>query len=247
MNKDLEKLTQLQTIDIRIVEIRRSSEEFPRMVADLESAIGRANANVDAAAKKIVDQETDKKNLLSKLTDAQEGLKKSEERLNSIKTNREYDAVHAEIEGHKHTLETTESKAGGLDAGITAARAGHEEAVKALETVRAENEPKIAELKAKIATIDSQIAEVVKERDALVPQIAKPALRMYEHILKKRKTGQVIATIGQGSRNCSVCHKVLESQLVNEIRKGDRIQTCQSCGSILLWVADAPAAEIPAA
>lgn len=236
MHKDLEKLIQLQSIDLRIHEIQHSKKEFPKTVEALQAAMAKVQEsvkNIEAQAAELV---AEKKSLQEKASDAETALKKSEERLNTIKTNREYDAVHAEIEAHKRTIEQSHSHAAGLDKDIAARQASSEEAQKEINKVKGENEPQIADLQAKIATIDSQIAEVKKERDALVPLISKPSLRTYEYIIKKRKNAQVLSMVEGKRRICGVCHKVLESQLLNEIKKGDKILTCQSCGSIFVWV-----------
>jgi uncharacterized protein len=235
MHKDLEKLIQLQSIDLRISEIQHSKKEFPKTVENLQAAILKAQESVKAMQAKAAGFVAEKKSLQDKAVDSEEALKKSEERLNSIKTNREYDAVHTEIEAHKRTIEQSHNHAAGLDKDIAAQQASCDEAQKEIDKVKAENEPQIADLQEKITSIDSQVAEVKKERDAILAQISKPALRTYEHIIKKRKNAQVLSTVEGKKRSCAVCHKVLESQLINEIKKGDRILTCQSCGSIFVW------------
>jgi uncharacterized protein len=238
MHKDLENLMQLQSIDVRITEIQQSKKEFPKTVENLKAAIAKAQETVSSLEAKALDLQNEKKGLNEKAVESQAALKKSEERLNSIKTNREYDAVHAEIETYKKTVEHSQSQATGLDKDIVTRQASRDEAQKEFEKVKAENEPQIAELTAKIASIDSQVAEVQKERDAIIPLISKPSLRTYEHILKKRKNGQVLSIMSGKMRICAVCHKVLESQLINEIKKGEKIMTCQSCGSIFVHGAE---------
>jgi uncharacterized protein len=234
MIKDLEKLIQLQEIDLRIHDIRKSKQEFPKTVESLQASLDRAQEAVTAAAGRVTEAKGEKKAVHDKTEDAQNALKKSEDRLANIKTNREYDAVHAEIESSKRIVDQSASRTEAVDKDIEARTAAFEEARTELEKVKAENEPKILELKEKIASIDSKISEVKKERDILVPGISKAALRIYEYILKKRSNAQIISRVDAKKRVCGICHKVLESQLLNEIRKADKIISCQSCGSIFV-------------
>ena len=235
MIQDLEKLIELQEIDLTIHELRVSSQEFPQKVRELESAIEQASASADTLRARIEALGVEKSDLETKIQENRALLDRSQERLNSITTNREYDAVHSEIEAQKQLVERSAGRIS--DIGKECERL-EEELVAAtgeLERITEENTPPIAELKEKIATIDSRIAEQVARRNAVIAQTGKGAVRTYEYILKGRKNARVISRAGKNSRICSVCFKVLEPQLVNELRRANRVIICQSCGSILIW------------
>jgi uncharacterized protein len=234
MIQDLEKLITLQEIDLRIREQELAQEQFPSEVKSLEQGIEKvktalANANVrrDQAVKDIKDLE-------EQVQKAKEGLDKSQERLNSIKTNREYDAVHAEIESQKSIMNNAEHRRKALDEEIQKVSKVVEEATAELEKVKNENGPKIDDLKQKIGTIDSNIATITKERETVLPSISKAVLRTYDLIRKKRKNGRAVSLV-TSSHTCAVCYKVLEPQLLNDIRRGNKTILCQNCGSIMIW------------
>lgn len=235
MLKDLEYLVQLQEIDLRIYEQDLAKEQLPATVKELEQVIGKSKTDFDSVAAKLSGAEKELAGFEDQIKKAQENLEKSQTRLNSIKTNREYDAVHAEIEAAKNLLHTSESRKTKLTEEVTKLKAATEEAQKAHDAVKNENDPKIAEMNSKIAAIDSIIATIVKEREVLIPQIAAPILRTYDQILKRRKTGKKVISRVTRMRTCSVCFKMLEQQLMNEIKRSSKIITCQSCGSIFVW------------
>jgi predicted nucleic acid-binding Zn-ribbon protein len=79
------------------------------------------------------------------------------------------------------------------------------------------------------------IAELTARRNEIMATVPKAILRTYDYILKRRKTGQVLSFVKGDARTCSVCFKILEPQLINEIRKGAKMITCQNCGSIFIW------------
>jgi hypothetical protein len=193
------------------------------------------------AAKKLADAEAELKNFEAQIVQAQEGLEKSQGRLNSIKTNREYDAVHMEIETQKNIVATSESRKKKLTDEIANLKQASDAAAEDLEKSKTENGPKISELNTKIASIDSVIAGIVKERDAVLPGVGKATMRTYELIRKRRKSAKVMSLV-TSARTCTVCYKVLEPQLVNEIKRSTRITLCQSCGSILVWTGTKPPA-----
>jgi hypothetical protein len=234
MTKDLENLIKLQEIDLRIYRHEQSKLEFPGMVEQLEAQITAAKNQVEQIDTKVNEVVEEKKATEKEIADAKVGLEKSKERLNIIKTNREYDAVHAEIASHTSTVSNGEARLETFDNDTEQFKEAREEAQKELEEIKAENEPQIADLKSKIANIDSNIAKEVAEREKITPDISKNILRTYEHMLARRKNRKVVSLVSQRTKNCSICYKVLEPQLLNEIRKANRIRFCQSCGSILI-------------
>lgn len=234
MIEDLVCLVQLQEIDLRIKEQELAQEEFPSAVKELEGQINKAKASHDNAISKLQQAESEKKSFEEQIQHTKDMLDKSQDRLNSIKTNREYDAVHAEIETQKNMINNAEQRRKNLDDEINRLKTAAEENSKTLESTKAENEPKISDLKQKIDAIDSNIAEITKERDKVTPKISKQTLRTYDQIHRKRKNGKALSLVSS-SKTCTVCYKVLEPQLYNEIRKGNKIILCQNCGSIFVW------------
>ncbi len=234
MANDLQLLIELQSIDNRIHELEKSKEEYPRQVEELEARISEPKEEIDSVEKKLAENEEERKKIQSKVADSKAALVKSEERLNAITTNREYDAVHSEIAAQKTVLSQGETKLKALlseDEQLTEAL---ESARKTYEEAKTENQPQIDDLKQKIASIDSDIAKIQKERDKITPKLIPANLRAYEHIHSRRKNGVAVSIVTEAG-NCSVCYKMLEAQRVNEVRKGIRLQICESCGSILIW------------
>lgn len=234
MLKDLEYLVQLQEIDLRIKEQELAQEEFPSAVAELKEQIAKATDELEAIKEKAAAAEAEKHNWEEQVATAQEGLEKSQDRLNSIKTNREYDAVHAEIEAQKHIINSAEQRRNNIAAEIEKLQNAINEKQAEFDRIKEENEPKINELQEKIDAIDSTIAKITEEREVVVPKILSTTLRQYDMIRSKRKNGRAISLITT-NKTCSVCYKILEPQLYNEIRRQTKMIVCQSCGSIMIW------------
>jgi predicted nucleic acid-binding Zn-ribbon protein len=235
MIPNLESLILLQKIDLKITELVQSQSTFPKELSDLEAMTAAAKKAMDSINAKIAALEAEKISILEKAEDAKKSLDKSQERLNSIKTNREYDAVHSEIETFNHVIAGADGRIKNCDTEIEKRKQGLEAANAEYEKVKTENEPKINELKEKIASIDSLIAAQQVERNAIVAIIPKPLLRSYDHILSRKKNGKVLSFVSLNSKKCSSCYKMLETQLINEIRRGTKMITCQNCGAIFIW------------
>jgi predicted nucleic acid-binding Zn-ribbon protein len=239
MIRDLEFLMQLQEIDTRIAEQELAKEQLPVTVQDLETAIEKAHKAYTAAESKQAEAEKEFQSFDDQILSAQQGLERSQERLNSIKTNREYDAVHAEIETQKNMVATSESRKKKLTEDVDRLKEAVEAAKKEYEEAKEKNAPLIAELKVKIDAIDSIIAGIVKEREAVTPNIGKSSLRTYDQIRRRRKSAKIISAVNH-TRTCTVCFKVLEPHIISEVRRATKLNLCQNCGSILVWTENRP-------
>ena len=235
MHSDLALLINLQRIDARINELTRDREVFPTSISQFEDAIQKARATVDGLTKKLEALLQGKKTLEESITDAKAHLDKSQDLLNTIKTNREYDAVHTQIENFKSVVSNSDSKIKKFDADAGELTQSIEKAKAELEKIASDNESKIAEIKNKMDAIGASIAQMTEERNSVIKSVPKTLLRTYNYILNRRKSGRVLSYINEDERTCSVCFKILEAQLVNEIRKSDQVITCQNCGSIFVW------------
>ncbi|GBU20703.1 hypothetical protein R80B4_00583 [Fibrobacteres bacterium R8-0-B4] len=234
MIQDLEYLVKLQEIDLRAREQELAKERYPKAVADLERRIEsarEAGAAADERLKRLASEVAAADEQAAKL---RESHSKSQERLNSIQTNKEYDAVHKEIEAQKALLASADSRKTALESDIAAGKAALEEAEKAYENAKAELQPQIDDLQAKIGKIDSVIAEIMEERAKISPLVSHPTMRTYDSIRTKKKSGRAISMVNQ-EKTCGVCFMILQPQLCSEIRRGTKIILCENCGSILIW------------
>ena len=234
MIQDLEYLVKLQGVDLRIREQELAKEQYPAAVADLSKRIAAAETAHDDAAARLEQLTGSLSEFEEQSVKLNESLARSQERLNTIKTNREYDAVHREIETQKMMLHTAEGKKRSLEADIEKCRATLGEAEKEFERIKTELQPQIDDLNAKIGVIDSVIEEISKERGEVSPHVSAFTLRAYDSIRKKRKSGMAVSLVGN-SRTCAVCSVVMRPQLFNEIRRGSNFILCESCGSMLVW------------
>jgi uncharacterized protein len=238
MHSDLEALINLQRIDSRINELSQESESLPASLSKLEETVKKSRNSVDGLTKKLNALVEEKKTLETAITDAKSRLDKSQDLLNSIKTNREYDAVHTQIENFKSVASSGDAKIKKIDQDVALVQEAIEKAKAELEKTITDNDPKITEIKGKMDAIGASITKMTEERNAVIGAVPKQLLRTYNHILKRRKTGQVLSFVNADARTCSVCFKILEAQLINEIRKSDKIMVCQNCGSIFVWKDD---------
>jgi len=235
MANEWESLIALQQVDIQIYKLKQEQKKYPDDIATLKQDISRAYNAVEALNARLAAALTEKKSIEDKIVEANKFLDKSHTLLNEIKTNKEYDAVHVQIENFKKTINTAETRLKAIVQEIEQLQASAEMAASELESIKQADEPQLCELNDKMNALDGLINNSTVERNTIAALVSKPLMRTYDYISKRRKNSQVLSFINNTNCNCSVCHKIMESQLLNEVRKMTKMMTCQSCGSILVW------------
>lgn len=235
MNAHLQKLIALQEIDRKLHDLDVSTRQFPEQVAALEAALAQARSAVDTIVNRKAQAGKDIDGMAQAIVDAKAAVERSNTRLSTITTNREYDAVHQEIATNQQLEVNARKNQTALQEDLKKYDAAIEQAQAQLKEVEEKHSPVIAELRVKLASIDGQRQELLNQRTAAVVGVSSQHLRVYDNIRKHRKTGIALSMVQPHDKICAVCHKVLEAQLVNDIRAAKRLNICASCGSILVW------------
>ncbi len=232
MNNMLKILIDLQEIDRQLFEIDEKKGSLPQQVEKLESQAASVKSELETIRLTLEENQKELLVIKGSLMDAEEKVKKYQDQLYLVTTNREYDALTNEIEtvksemaegnGRKLFLESEIEK---LEETITTSEAQSSTFVEQLDANR-------DELKEKSDLTDARQEELEAQRAELVKNIGQRYLRKYDRILKARK--RAVVPIVRGS--CSGCHKQLNPQTIYEIQQMDAFIECENCGRILVFI-----------
>ena len=104
MNSDLELLLQLQVIDYDIGELQRSKEYLPDMIENLTREVAESKEKLDTAQTELDGTRSRQKQIELEIATHEANLQKYQQQMMSIKTNKEYDALVAEIDNIKQIV-----------------------------------------------------------------------------------------------------------------------------------------------
>ena len=110
MRQDLEMLLKLQVIDYDLGELERSKEYLPDMMENLNREIAEATQKLTETTKQISEAKVRQKSLEVEIKAKEGELAKYQQQMMSIKTNKEYDALVAEIDALKGAISARESE-----------------------------------------------------------------------------------------------------------------------------------------
>ena len=232
MQSDLELLLQLQVIDYDLGELERSKEYLPDMMENLTRETTEAQGRLEQTQKALEQTRIRQKEIEMDIASKETQLQKFQEQMMSIKTNKEYDALVAQIDATKHGISDAETEM--LEVMDTISRLEEElpELEKAAGDLAQNNDRQLKVLQEKVDAIGDKVAAKIAERDRIAQSVPRRLKSMYERVRKGRGGTPVVPV---RKRACSACFKALTPKKVQEIKKGDQIHTCESCGVLLYW------------
>lgn len=235
MTEAVELLLKLQGLDYQLGELERSKDYLPDMIATLEGEIKQSQVDLANAKDQLEATRLENKRLELRVKDKQVELERLQKQMMVIKTNKEYDALAREIDHVKADIAASEE-------GILSTL----ERIEALQNEIKEKEGHVAQLsetngaqlssiKGEMDSVGDKIRIKEDERKNIIVRLEDGMVSIYERV-RKGKGGGAIVYIK--NRACSGCFKTLPAQRVQEIRRAERIITCDSCGRILIWSDD---------
>jgi predicted nucleic acid-binding Zn-ribbon protein len=228
----LTTLAQLQEVDLRLDKIRRTRDQVPERIRQLEDALAKEQAALAADEEKLAALEAQKREAERAVVADTERLKVAEHRLISIKSVREYQAAKRELDFAKKAGLLREDEIQRTRGDIEEVRKAVEARREALAARRAAAEGEIAELKAELARVDSQVEAEAAERGRLVSSVDQGLLRRYDQIRSKR---QGIAVVEARGGACAGCRMAIPPQIYNEVQRHDELISCPNCQRILYF------------
>jgi hypothetical protein len=101
-----------------------------------------------------------------------------------------------------------------------------------IETKRAAVDNELATLTAEAEANAQKLTTLTAARDQLIGQLAPGTRATYERVARL-KSGLALAEARDYS--CTACRMTIRPQAFNDIRRGDQIIECESCGRILYF------------
>lgn len=231
MNKALQILIKLQTIEDLIETREKDLKELPKTIVDLENKLKTEKDNLEKLRKKDKELELTKRAKEKYLEELSSKVSDRKSKLFKVKTNEEYSALLKEIENLKQEISKTEDEVILILYEIEE----NKEAIKLKEREITEIskllEDKKGELNKKLRTIEEDIERLKQEKEEIIVLLDEKLKETY-YKLKETKKKAVVTT---KDRLCTGCYMNIPLQVFIEVKKSTDIVTCPQCGRILYW------------
>lgn len=235
MGPELSQLIELQELDLEIQRITDRLSAIPLERDHTENEFKKYAAEFLALKSKYEQTLEDRKDLETSLTSTQEHHEKYKQDLMRVRNEKEYSTALREIDA-------TKKQASALEGEILKSMEELEKLEAAIGVSAPDIERKRAETDLTLVALDSEreeasrrLAELGEKREQLVGRIPRQRLATYER-MNRSKRGQALAEIVNGI--CSACRMRVRPKVFSDVRKGDQLITCESCGRILFYRSD---------
>lgn len=199
-------------------------EKIKRSLRGIEAAEAEARAHSEEMAK-------ERRSLEQKLEDNAERIKKYRVQLMEVKTNKEYTAMLHEIDHIERDTESKEERLLILMDELDRQTEENEAFFEKSAAQKGELGGQQRKLESRIEELNEEVKKLEAEKPKLLAELDPSLKKRYDRILAKLHDFAVTHITDD---TCQGCFARIPPQTSVEVRKNDRIITCEGCGRILV-------------
>ena len=230
MQEQLGLLQDLQELDLELRTTRKERKKFLEEQLTITAGSDKVQEMVDSLSAEISALEDQRKDLAQDLLVEQGNIKRAEERLPTIKTQKEYVALLKEVDSAKKMNKEIQDKVDKLDEQMAALASDRDEKAEELSALKSSVEGRQAEINNAIAASDKILGEGDDKRDGLLAGLPVRVRKRYEMLLDRRAG---IAIVEARNGTCLGCHMHLPPQLFNSLFTAKEIMSCPHCNRMM--------------
>jgi predicted nucleic acid-binding Zn-ribbon protein len=231
----LQKLLELQSVDVRLNEVRAQLAKFPKKLADADARAASAKAELEQSKAAQLASFKDRKKYELDVEAWKDRVRKYRDQTSQVKTNEAYKALQHEVQMAEDEIAKAEDRL------LEQMVAGEEydrrikKAEAALKDVEAEVRVQRATIEENKTAAEKSLAEFTAERAAVVAEIPENLLDHYERIARKHN-GVALAEVRD--EKCGACGMRVRPHVFQEMRRlgSDEMFHCETCTRILYYI-----------
>lgn len=232
MHPDTHLVIQLQSLDQRISALEREVAALPKHIAGIEKTLESHVRKLEADRAALAANQKERKKMEGDIQVHEQKISKLKDQMLGAKTNEQYRAFQSEIEFIQKEIRKCEdrilelmSESEPLDQNVKKAEAALKEEKQAVEAEKARARDRTAADQAELEKLRAE------RRDAA--SRLPPGIRTTYDRIRKKWHGVVIAEAVEGL--CSACQLTIRPQHMQDLKRGDQLMTCESCGRFLFY------------
>jgi len=230
MTADLELVSRLQALDAEIGEVQREVAALPKHIAQIEKTLDGHIRRLEADRAALTANQKERKRLEDDVKVQEQKISKLRDQMLGAKTNEQYRAFQNEIEYSQKEIRKYEDRILDLMGESEPLEINVKKAEAALKEEKQQVEGEKNTARDATAKDEKRLAELQEQRKSAVAGMKPQVYRDYERIRKKWH-GTAMAEVVEG--RCSACQIMLRPQFVQDLRRGDDLMFCESCGRFL--------------
>jgi len=229
----LKTLLELHYVDQEILRLENVKTKNPHMIKKLEDEINEKKMELDEEKRKLEltnNQRLKTEKMIEEKRIEIENLKK---RQYELKTNEEFRLMQKNIEEAERLIQEHEDKLLTLMVEREKEEKEYREKEKEFEKFRKAKEDEIVKLKKEMEEAQEKIVIKKDERKRVQARMDDQGLYSKYERVRKLRGGIGVAVIEKPI--CTGCFSTIPPQIFAEVKKCEKIYTCDNCGRILIY------------
>lgn len=238
MNAELSQLISLQDVDVEIKRLRADIDTLPQRREQLEQSFTASAQEFFDLRAQLETARTERTALEANLAAEQQKHQKFKDDLNKMTAPniKVYETVMREIDISRKAISAQETELLKLMERIEKLEAQINEQQPTVDARRQEIDQQLRDWDAQAVTNQARLEDLTRERSPLLETLSPMARATYER-LSRMRSGLALAEARNYS--CTACRISIRPHVYNQIRQAKEIITCENCGRILYYRAEA--------
>jgi predicted nucleic acid-binding Zn-ribbon protein len=229
LKEQLRLLRELQAIDSRRQEMRKSIEALPERLRPAKQDLAKLEAMLQQEREQVADTEKWRAEQEELVRRDEEAVRQAKAKLQQSRNTKDFAAANREVENKRRMISEREEELLKVIGAMDTTRAQLAQREKDVEALREHVLTEEAAVAARTAEVTAELQEQEAGREAIASQVPRDLLRRYEQVQRRR--GVALVPVVDGS--CKGCFMSLPPQLNNIIARGTSLETCPSCQRLL--------------
>lgn len=229
MNDSMRRLAQIAKVSLEIDSLQQELKNLPIHVEELQTRLNVIEGEYQSKKSEVEKCEIEERQLRSQVQDEEAQLKGKEERLNSLKTQKEFQAVSKEITIGKAANRERETRIAQLSSMLEEIKTALAPLESQVEELRGKLQSARGEIQGSLDEAQSKLKSLEASLKVELSFLPEDILSKYHRIQQKRSPAAAEVLGG----TCQECFIHLPPQLFIEIQKKQEIHSCPSCHRLL--------------
>lgn len=229
----IDTLVKVQQIDIETGKLKAILEEVPARISSLEQQLEEFIRSVEDDEAAIEEFNKHYRNFESDVQLNLGKMQKSQEKLRSVKTNKEYQSSLKEIDDIKTVNSKLEDEMLEFLEKIETAEKALKDRKQHYTEIVEDSKQEKESIKRDAERHEKKLVELESNRGAIVAELDAGLLEMFNRV--KTKQVDEVAIVAVKGAVCEGCHMNIPPQVYNELQRCDSLKYCPSCDRIIYW------------
>jgi predicted nucleic acid-binding Zn-ribbon protein len=228
---ELEKLILLQQIDTKIKILRKNIDTASQRRSNLEKEFDKKAGQIKEVQEKRKEANEKRAKLEVKINEIKAKIQRAERNLRVARNQKEYEAAVRELDVLQKQFSSVESEMLDMMVIIEESDKFLTEKAEEISKLEAERKEALDNFEIQLEQDKAQLEISLRMRQEAFASLSANSAKMYTRLIERSNDGVAVAEVINES--CSSCFMKLRPQVMMELRRGEKLVTCESCTRIL--------------